>query len=459
MKLRSAWVLVLAVATAFAGCGEEKKRRNKGDDDDGNGGAGSSAGVGAMGGDGGAGAAGGGQTDPDGPQFLSFETNVDTLYEGESVIFTAVLTDPDGVEDVIGGSLLDDDGGSYGAFVTSGQEGSYEMSVSWSAIQQVAPIEFDYGSAMARTFVAEFYDADGHVSTRNVVIDLTCSNGWAGCDGNCLDTMSDDFNCGSCGNDCASGDLCVLESFCQAGSCTAGEQVDCSWMNGECSTGSCNPQTGECVEQNVANNTPCDDLDACTTNDVCSAGSCAGTPVMGGGTVFAEDFSDNLAGWQLGTEWAIGAATASSGQSSLNPDPGTDHSPTVDDGVAGVVIGGNASIAQHGYYYLTSPIVNTQAVQGPLTLSYYRWLNSDYTPYMHNVVEVFNGVSWVNVWQSGGTATQDASWTQMTHDITAYKNTQMRVRFGFNVGSANAYVCSQWNLDDVSISNGGGMCQ
>jgi hypothetical protein len=46
----------------------------------------------------------------------------------ESITFTAVLTDPDGIDDLIGGSLTNADGSiQYGAFVTSGQEGSYSL--------------------------------------------------------------------------------------------------------------------------------------------------------------------------------------------------------------------------------------------------------------------------------------------------------------------------------------------
>lgn len=41
-----------------------------------------------------------------GPVFLSFSTNVGKITQGESVTFTALLTDPDGVDDIVGGSLL-----------------------------------------------------------------------------------------------------------------------------------------------------------------------------------------------------------------------------------------------------------------------------------------------------------------------------------------------------------------
>lgn len=169
--------------------------------------------------------------------------------------------------------------------------------------------------------------------------------------------------------------------------------------------------------------------------------------------LFTEDFSDNSAGWTLGPEWQIGSAMSSSGQTTGYGDPAFDHTPTADNGVAGVVIGGNASTGLHGFYYLTSPIINTTGDAGGLSLSYWRWLNSDYTPYMQNTVDVWNGSSWVSIWQSGPSPeVTDNAWKNMTHDITAYSNANLQVRFGFNVGSSGVWTMSSWNLDDVIVT-------
>ncbi|MFM6606790.1 MAG: S8 family serine peptidase, partial [Dolichospermum sp.] len=91
-------------------------------------------------------------------------------------------------------------------------------------------------------------------------------------------------------------------------------------------------------------------------------------------TYFSDDFANNSKGWTLGTEWQIGAATASTGHVYGNPDPGTDNTPTADNGVAGVVIGGNASTALHDFYYLTSPVINTSTAN-QLFFEFARWLN------------------------------------------------------------------------------------
>ncbi|MGK3966183.1 DNRLRE domain-containing protein [Sorangium sp. So ce1667] len=187
------------------------------------------------------------------------------------------------------------------------------------------------------------------------------------------------------------------------------------------------------------------------TNVDCGGASCAPcdtcAPVL-----FGDDFSDDAQGWTLGPEWQIGPAAASSG-GAHGSDPAVDHTSSDDNGVAGVVLGGNASTALHGLYYLESPPFDTSGATGDVTLSFYRWLNSDYAPYMHNTVEVFDGASWVTLWASGGSpGVEDTSWTPVTHDLTPYRSATTRVRFGFDVTSGGAYTIGSWNIDDVYVT-------
>jgi Ca2+-binding RTX toxin-like protein len=194
-------------------------------------------------------------------------------------------------------------------------------------------------------------------------------------------------------------------------------------------------------------------------------GYIVGVPVAATGTIiseegfttfFSDDFATNTKGWALGTEWQIGSATVSTGQIYGNPDPGVDYTPTTDNGIAGVVIGGNAATALHDFYYFTSPIINTSTANN-LFFEYARWLNSDYTPYMQNTVDVFNGSSWINLWSSGGSpGVQDDAWTPQKFDISTYKSASTQIRFGFNVGSSGVYTVSSWNIDDVKLYGDGG---
>jgi hypothetical protein len=138
-------------------------------------------------------------TGPRGPNIITFNTNSLDITQGESVVFSAVVTDPDGIDDVIGGTLLDVASGlSYGSFATAAAEGAYTLTVPWSEMHRLASINFT--AAITRTFRAEFFDAGGNRATRDVTLTLTC-DGIAACSGVCTD-LSTTENCGSCGNVC-----------------------------------------------------------------------------------------------------------------------------------------------------------------------------------------------------------------------------------------------------------------
>ena len=75
-------------------------------------------------------------------------------------------------------------------------------------------------------------------------------------------------------NPCDDNNMCTTNDTCTDGICS-GTPTDCNDQN-ICTDDSCDPSTGNCINTN--NNAPCDDLDACTENDVCSGGVCQGTP-------------------------------------------------------------------------------------------------------------------------------------------------------------------------------------
>lgn len=154
-------------------------------------------------------------TEEGGPKVVDFGTNVKTITEGETVIFTATITDPDGPDDIQGGSLKSSDESiTFGAFTDLGN-GTYELTLSWAAIDQAIGIEFAGTDTV--DFKAVFFDNDGKKGFASTSITLTCGDEYAilACDGHCVHADVDDDNCGSCGNAC--GDL----SSCAHGSCDA----------------------------------------------------------------------------------------------------------------------------------------------------------------------------------------------------------------------------------------------
>ncbi len=156
---------------------------------------------------------------PGAPVFLSLKTNVSKITVGETVVFTAILTDPDGVADIVGGELSDESGMiGYGPFVAAGQEGTYSITLSWDAMHQAEPIQFE-AMDLARVFRAEFYDQAANKVSEDVNVALSCVEGSA-CDGICTDIMTNADHCGSCAATCEGG--------CQAGDCAPkwGECID-----------------------------------------------------------------------------------------------------------------------------------------------------------------------------------------------------------------------------------------
>jgi hypothetical protein len=230
---------------------------------------------------------------------------------------------------------------------------------------------------------------------------------------------------------------------------------------------------GQIDEGNPGGGQPCgcsnQGLTACQNGQVV----CNGGPV----TYFQETFKDNSKGWTLDANWQIGPAVAGCPGCTGNPDPGQDHTQKGDNGIAGVVLGGPAPTNPDGVWrYLTSPTINTSQAAGSVYLQYWRWLNSDYDPYMHNVVQVStdNGSTWTTLpygLTGGCCGVMDAAWTNhgvpagapanptsaaqypTQFDLTPYKSATMKIRFGYNVTSAGVYTIGSWNLDDILVAS------
>jgi hypothetical protein len=138
------------------------------------------------------------------PMILSLNGNIKTMGPNDTLIVSVIVTDPDGINDVIGGTLDDpDSGSSYGSFATSATEGAYTITLTWEAIQAVRSIDAPPGGAH-RIFRAKFFDVAGNSTTGDLDILMDCgtsaSNGYqyAICGGVCAPTC----------DPCPSGWLC-----------------------------------------------------------------------------------------------------------------------------------------------------------------------------------------------------------------------------------------------------------
>ena len=98
----------------------------------------------------------------------------------------------------------------------------------------------------------------------------------------CVDTACNPVT-GTCdkatkadGSKCdADGSLCTVDDVCQAGSCIAGNAVDCAGGGDACNIASCDAKTGTCKTTPANKGTLCDDGEYCTDNDACDgSGKC-----------------------------------------------------------------------------------------------------------------------------------------------------------------------------------------
>jgi hypothetical protein len=96
--------------------------------------------------------------------------------------------------------------------------------------------------------------------------------------------------------------------------------------------------------------------------------------------------------------------------------------------------------------YFTSPVFNTAASVGNVTLSFKRWLNVN-AEFVAKL-EIYDGASWVALYTSSG-AVSDSSWQSQAYNITSYKSASTQLRFSYTGTSANKV--SGWNIDDLQV--------
>jgi hypothetical protein len=75
-------------------------------------------------------------------------------------------------------------------------------------------------------------------------------------------------------------DLCTIGKTCAAGVCQGGAAKDCSTLTQGCFLGQCDPSNGQCFAQQLMDGDACDDKNACTSGELCMAGSCSGGVVQ-----------------------------------------------------------------------------------------------------------------------------------------------------------------------------------
>lgn len=180
-----------------------------------------------------------------GPTLISFGTNVTELTDGESVRFVALVTDPEGIDKLVGGQLMSPDGAvKYGAFGAA-QQGAYSLDLTWAQLSQAQQISF--ATEQKRTFVGEFFNVAGKKVQGTVELRFHC-RGEPACEGRCL----------------ATGTLCPTstDKLCIAGTCQAGCYVNKLFTAADAMSSAdackvCKPATSRTALQTLPDYAPC----------------------------------------------------------------------------------------------------------------------------------------------------------------------------------------------------------
>ena len=166
------------------------------------------------------------------------------------------------------------------------------------------------------------------------------------------------------------------------------------------------------------------------------------------GMIYMANMNTNP-GWSATGQWQWGVPTGQGGASHGNPDPAGGYTGSK---VCGVNLSGDYSTATGGPFYLTTQVINCSGFEN-IHLKFYRWLNTDYQPFVSASVEVSkNASTWTTVWVNTGTEITDSSWQFLDYDISSIADNQptVYIRWGYKItGGALAY--SGWNIDDMQI--------
>ncbi len=155
-------------------------------------------------------------------------------------------------------------------------------------------------------------------------------------------------------------------------------------------------------------------------------------------------------GWAREGQWAYGVPTGSGGASHGKPDPSSGHT---GGSVFGVNLSGDYSLTTGGPWYLTAGPIDC-AGWSNTQLRFWRWLNTDYQPYVYATLQVSSdGSSWTTIFSNGSSATTATAWTQYTYDISSVADGSptVYVRWGYQIASG-AWAYSGWNIDDIELA-------
>lgn len=202
----------------------------------------------------------------DGPTIVLLRTNMNIVGEDDLLRVSAIVTDPDGVDDVIGGVLETPDGESVlGTFSTGAQEGAYELQLSFDELMSSSGT---IGTTpVALRLRATFFDQQSYSTSEILDLEMVCASGFACGGGRCRLAAAGPANVTDA--ECSPWDptSCPLGETCDAADGARGPNYQCVAAGSleygaACEVGQCSPGLiclGSCAS-------------ACKVGELCSNG-------------------------------------------------------------------------------------------------------------------------------------------------------------------------------------------
>jgi hypothetical protein len=196
------------------------------------------------------------------PEVVDIGQDVLLLREGEAVLLTVVVDDPD--DDVVSGELFGPgEPASYGD-LSPHPSGRWTVSVGWSDVHSRWPLQFE--GELELPFTVRMVDAEGHVAEAETTLRAACGGiASTACAGTCIDVQVDPAHCGGCDQPC----VVRAPLMGQDG-------------NGGCVGGSCQPWWGECFVPEVGL--------TCASQCAAEGARCAAQGCSFGSTLMSHDF-------------------------------------------------------------------------------------------------------------------------------------------------------------------------
>jgi hypothetical protein len=291
------------------------------------------------------------------------------------------------------------------------------------------------------------------------------------------DSTKDDTPC------VLTGDVCSVNKTCMSGQCGAGTPKDCSAFTVGCAVGACDPTSGICGPQNApvgtactqgipechvgacdakggciptsaADGSACNDHNACTQTDLCTAGVCAGGPVAGCHVYLQEGFEVCPDGWTLGGDWKCGTP--------MTVGPLACHGGTS-------CVGTNIGAPYHNNQSYTtcvadSPSIDLSGATSP-QLSFWAWSDTEggTSDGWNLKVSTDGGATFTEVTTvsppylltiatqpAWGGDQSTAGWQNYTADLSAFAGQSIKLRFAFR--SDGAIVAPGVYVDDLVVA-------